>query len=256
MGAPRRRPTLSSSCRACMRDGPSDGACASSSSSTEPAEHVLAVSGLGSGTILTGESGLHVLERGEERQQRRPNGRPPDGGGERRRMASWTRASGSEQLLRQADAALAAAPPETAVVRRYRGRAGTACARRGTRLSDGTPRPGFRRRLRSLLTLAVPDWLRRVATAGTVGCCFRTLTRVGECDIDDRDDVVGRDASRNQVLSRSVWPDRVCRDVCCLSRAVDERREDAAAVLDRRGSLAPNEWGRVSPTVLFVAVAV
>ncbi len=86
--------------------------------SAEPTEHVLAVSGLGSGTILTGESGLHVLERGEERQN---GGRTVERVTAAVSVAAWQAGPSvsSEQLLRQAQAGLAAASPANAVVRRY-----------------------------------------------------------------------------------------------------------------------------------------
>ena len=90
MGAPTRRPSSSSSYRACTRGGPSDGECASSSSRRSRPSSVLAVSGLGSGTILTRRVGPARARARRGRTGRRPDGRPRDGGSGRRRVASWT----------------------------------------------------------------------------------------------------------------------------------------------------------------------
>ena len=85
--------------------------------STEPAEHVLAVSGLGSATILAGESGLHVLEQGEERKA---GGRTVDRVTAVVSVAAWQPGpSAGSELLPEARAALTASTPN-AVVRRYR----------------------------------------------------------------------------------------------------------------------------------------
>ncbi len=86
--------------------------------SSEPAEHILAVAGLGSATILTSESGLHVLERGEEGQDGR---RTVDRVTAVVTVVAWQAGPSvsSEQRLRQAHAALATASPNNAVVRRY-----------------------------------------------------------------------------------------------------------------------------------------
>lgn len=85
---------------------------------TSPAEHLLAVSGLGSGTILEGEAGLHVLERGEERSS---GGQVVDRVTAVVSVAGWEPGptTGADDRVRQACAALAGSAPE-AVIRRYR----------------------------------------------------------------------------------------------------------------------------------------